>query len=710
MKKSTKFLQDTYNLGHTPEVEKACIRKEKTQITQINRSCMETVINTYFERFSDILTRTDPDKQERGIKALQKILEKELTISETQNNTSLKEEQRTSLEAWIRYVLLEFNECDTETRYIILRSVLRLKPYDPNTKSFKKRSRNTTLPFPEINKSSLEIVANGMHNHFTGINVSNFGLEDIEFEQFKLLLQRGNFAALYAFIPNIFLPKRERLLENLNGEWCHFPQGSSEKKLLEAIRGKFTGWCIERSSHAKKYLKKNDLYIYFSEDASGAKSIPRITVVKEGKEIKEIRGIGPHENIDTHAIPIIKEILKSDAPKIDKFKRKFIHHEKLKRLQNQKHLTLDEVEFLYELSEPIDYFGIMPPPLIEEIQKGRDKYQDFENAFGLNTGEVAFSQSEITESTTVFYGNYDANKATDKKHFPRKIYGDAILTKTEIDLISESPEDFIIYGSATIQGIDILTEQTILPTIERSINLPNTTHATSFVFQSEIKGNFTMDNLQSAQGITFPSTKNCFSLESLETPEGLVLPDVEGIVLLNRLKNTKDLVLKSNCHSLALNDLHNGIDLTIPEEFKGTLYLNGLITGRNLKIPKSFAGTICLDGLEHAKGLEIPNDFLGSIDLNKISDTKTLTLPQKMKGTLSLRGVSILNELRLPNEMHGDIYLTGLSFLSSPLSRESLRMPKAFTGNLYIPNTIPPLMLSVFEKEYPQYKDQIILE
>ena len=76
------FLKKKYNTLHTsPEVESAAHRSEFRTGEKIPQS-PEKRIQNYLDRFSEILNREDQMGREQGIKALKKILHKELLIKE----------------------------------------------------------------------------------------------------------------------------------------------------------------------------------------------------------------------------------------------------------------------------------------------------------------------------------------------------------------------------------------------------------------------------------------------------------------------------------------------------------------------------------------------------------------------------------------------------------------------------------------------------
>ena len=127
------FLKKKFNKPHTSEeVQKAVKRKEEQTGERIHNP--EEKIQTYLDRFKEITSRTDPRHQERGVRALKRVLhqifvmeykdvpesyfdlQKKIAREAGHGNIELTEErrqelaetvindQRNSLNTWIDYL------------------------------------------------------------------------------------------------------------------------------------------------------------------------------------------------------------------------------------------------------------------------------------------------------------------------------------------------------------------------------------------------------------------------------------------------------------------------------------------------------------------------------------------------------------------------------------------------------------------------------
>ena len=70
---SPNFLKKKYELHNAPEVERAAERTEKRTGEKVAQKPAERIQN-YLDRFKEIIERQDPEKQERGIRALKEVL------------------------------------------------------------------------------------------------------------------------------------------------------------------------------------------------------------------------------------------------------------------------------------------------------------------------------------------------------------------------------------------------------------------------------------------------------------------------------------------------------------------------------------------------------------------------------------------------------------------------------------------------------------
>jgi hypothetical protein len=75
------FLKQKYNLHNTPEADSAAKRTKKRTGEKVSQKPGEKIQN-YLDRFNEIIERKDPDKKERGIGALKRILHNKFVLKE----------------------------------------------------------------------------------------------------------------------------------------------------------------------------------------------------------------------------------------------------------------------------------------------------------------------------------------------------------------------------------------------------------------------------------------------------------------------------------------------------------------------------------------------------------------------------------------------------------------------------------------------------
>ena len=208
-----------------------------------------------------------------------------------------------------------------------------------------------------------------------------------------------NFAALYAFLQN--QSQKEIDLTTTDGEWRKFPKGSDANELRDSIKAFNTGWCVQGLETAQGYLDKGDFHIYYSKDAIGKVTIPRLAIAMRDDQIIEVRGIAAKQNLDPYIANVINEngrtiIAEKLYSKDDQGKAVFPNSEQwLRADQDMKDLTILHTEFknnrefndkdlffIYEILQSIESFGHQADPRINEILKTRNRTEDFQHMFG----------------------------------------------------------------------------------------------------------------------------------------------------------------------------------------------------------------------------------------------------------------------------------------------------------------------------------------
>jgi hypothetical protein len=229
-----------------------------------------------------------------------------------------------------------------------------------------------------------------------------------------------NFAALYAFLQN--QSQKEIDLTTTDGEWRKFPKGSDANELRDSIKAFNTGWCVQGLETAQGYLNQGDFHIYYSKDANGKATIPRLAIAMTNNDITEIRGIAAKQNLDPYianainengrtilaeklyshddqgkaVFPNSKQWLRADQD----MKDLTILHTKFK---NNQEFTDKDLFFIYEIYGTIQNLGYEADPRISEILTSRDRIEDFQHM--MNLTELPTGELEKLRSQTDEYGN-----------------------------------------------------------------------------------------------------------------------------------------------------------------------------------------------------------------------------------------------------------------------------------------------------------------
>jgi hypothetical protein len=429
---SPNFLKKKYDLHNAPEVESAANRTEKRTHEKIPQNPTNHIQN-YLDRFNEILDRENPEKRERGIEALKRVLNDKFVIKpeeipenyfenqrriareqghgDTEITNEMREQlteviitdQKSSLDNWIDYLSSKDAAYPDWLKYYAVRSILGLGEYDKEKKQFTKRSKGTTKPFPDLNREALAYVLDAIEKKYQG----KIQEQDAEFQKY---LQGENFAKLYAWAIDKVTPESADKLVNTKGEWKKYDQNSDHMPLVESLQGHGTGWCTAGESTAQAQLKDGDFYVYYSYDENGNPTIPRVAIRMNSNQIAEVRGIAPEQNLDPYIGDVVKEKLK-EFPDGAAYEKKSADMKLLTEIEKKtkagQELNKDDLVFLYEINSPIEGFGYQRDPRIKEIRETRIAEKDVPIVFEYAPEEVAHSFSEISENTKAYIGKLE---------------------------------------------------------------------------------------------------------------------------------------------------------------------------------------------------------------------------------------------------------------------------------------------------------------
>lgn len=450
------FLQKKYRLNTDPQV----IATERRRIQHGEKAIPEYLYSNRIQNYLDRLVR-DIKMDKHGIlkhSLYEQIIIKPAEVPESYFQSVIKRheeegrpieslpeetkkdlvqtlinDQRESLDVWVNY----FTSPDAQAqypdwfKYYVLRSVLVMGRYDKTKKKFGERSKTgkSISQFPELDRDALNFVRDAIEfQQGTRKNLEyKYGISTSERTDFEKSLKEKdiNFANLYAWAIDKINPISEELLQQTEGRWVTFPQGSDPTELVRSLTEYGTGWCIRGSSMAKQYLQggnniqPSELTVYYSNDKNGQAVVPRVVIVTRNGRIDEVRGVAKEEHLDQYITDVVEKKL-AELPDGQKFKKRVIDMQQMTTIHKKcfsvdkktgvktylsPHLNKEELIFLYELEGKIEGFGYnVPDPRIKEVRNRRNPKEDMPVLFGCTKEQIALNIEEIREDTKAYVG------------------------------------------------------------------------------------------------------------------------------------------------------------------------------------------------------------------------------------------------------------------------------------------------------------------
>lgn len=193
--------------------------------------------------------------------------------------------------------------------------------------------------------------------------------------------------------------------KELSGIWVRYEHGSSYVPLFSSLQGKGVQWYISDEELLSTWLKSRDFYIYYTKDLEEKYTIPQMFIrINPRYGIEDVRGRGEYGAVDADLLLILKQ-------KLDDFKEDFIYRKKVNdmlRLEEieQKHrhnifLTKKELEFLYEIFSPIDYFGGHEDPRIFDMRRERNAVDDICTFLECSKEQVATDVEQLYQQNDI---------------------------------------------------------------------------------------------------------------------------------------------------------------------------------------------------------------------------------------------------------------------------------------------------------------------
>lgn len=316
----------------------------------------------------------------------------------------LRADQGESLTKWSDYLRSKENGHSYPDwfKVYVWESLKKMGEFDEEGGKFKKRTKSTVAPWPELNAEALSYV-------YDRVSEGVIQGKDIEDKQMAELLNRGNFAAMYAYA--IYSCEvgglTPELREITDGSWVKYGQIEGEydpdyefrltergaeftdkkpvdsdtaMRLAESLQGKGAGWCTAGTHTAAHQLSKGDFYVYYTPDNDGNDTMPRVAIRMEGNQVAEVRGIAPGQNVEDDLLDVVAEKL-STLPGGSEYYKKVEQMRRLTEIDNRVkaggELTAEDLVFL-RFGERIEGFGLYDDDRVDKLLENRYHEDDFD--------------------------------------------------------------------------------------------------------------------------------------------------------------------------------------------------------------------------------------------------------------------------------------------------------------------------------------------
>jgi len=472
----------------------------------------------------------------------------EATVTEEVLEKMLKqaqEEQKSSLNYWIEYLTSDDAMYPMWFKYYAFQGMLGLGKFDKEKSVFTKRTKTMVDGFLELNPEILAQIYTVLSHEI--------GEYDLDQEEIKALEKGDSFKKLYTY----YLTKQgfQTNSNETDGIWIKYEQGDNYQELLESIQGKNTGWCTAGKNTCQTQLQNGDFYVYYTKDEEGKYTNPRIAIRMNGKtSIGEVRGVGERQNLEANMVEITNKKL-DEFPDKEKYQKKVQDMRLLTEIDNKVNngieLTLDELNFLYEIEDEIIGFGYTKDPRIYEIRQRRNYITDLNTLFSSN--------KKIYNNLNLSYWN-NANGL----RLPETVNGNIDLRLLISAVGLTLPET--IGGNLHLDDLKSARGLNLSKTIGGNLIFRRLVSVEGLTLPKTIGGDLYLDSLKSAEALILPKTiGGHLILESLTSAEGLILPEIINETLcLTGLTSTKGLVISQSVFdNIELSENCNQSDIIV---------------------------------------------------------------------------------------------------------------------------------------------------
>ena len=433
-------------LQTSPEVQRAVEREEQKTGKKVPNDPAER-IEAYIDRLENIFLSPDERKRDRNLEMfrdkiydtliikrenfpdsyfeLQQRIARERgqAVEEISDNvreqmmTVAIEDQKASLDAWMDYLTSDDAVYPAWFKYFVWKNVTKLSQFDKERSEFKKRTDSTVAPYPDIYSEPLAQIA----DLYEQVKADNKNLQEPEIKE----AFSKKFPTLYAELIQKSLATSMENREEIDGKWLKYEQGKDgdAEKLFQSLEGKGTGWCTAGHSTAQTQIESGDFYVYYTNDSSGEPTQPRLAIRMDGNNrISEVRGILPHQGVETVMQEILDSKLAEFGAEADVYHKKSEAMKRLttleKKQSKQEPFTKDELIFLYEIETPINGFGYQKDPRIAELRGQRNTQEDLPVIFDCRSDQIITSITEVSENTLVYLGPWNVEVFNQIKNYP----------------------------------------------------------------------------------------------------------------------------------------------------------------------------------------------------------------------------------------------------------------------------------------------------
>lgn len=316
----------------------------------------------------------------------------------------LRADQKESLMRWSGYLRSKENGHSYPDwfKVYVWESLKKMGEFDEEGGKFKKRTKSTAAPWPELNAEALSYV-------YDRVSEGVIQGKEIEDNQMAELLNRGNFAAMYAYA--IYSCEvgglTPELREITDGSWVKYDRIEGEydpdyefrftergaeftdkkpvdsdtaMRLADSLCGKGTGWCTAGTHTAANQLSKGDFYVYYTPDNDGNDTMPRVAIRMEDNQVAEVRGIAPRQNVEDTLLDVVAEKLNT-LPGGGEYFKKVEQMRRLTEIDNRVkaggELTAEDLVFL-RFGERIEGFGLGDDDRVDKLLENRRIDDDFD--------------------------------------------------------------------------------------------------------------------------------------------------------------------------------------------------------------------------------------------------------------------------------------------------------------------------------------------